>query len=124
MKMRNVHEFDGKIPMKLDFFYTKDQVQKILNDADFLSRMQTDARIMANNILLESNEKNIDSLNHHTDARQLFISLLSKISKIQDQQDKLLYYTLLEEQLCDMKNLGQCPQGRTIRLWQLFQTLE
>ena len=31
---------------------------------------------------------------------------------------------LLEEQLADMYQLGQCAQGRVTRLWQLRQTLE
>lgn len=122
--MRNVHEFDGKIPMKLDFLYEENQIQQIVNDAEFLTRMQNDARIMINKVLLENTEKNLDFLNNHIDARQLFVALLSKISKISNEEDKQFYSSLLEEQLCDMKNLGPCPQGRTIRLWQLYQTLE
>lgn len=123
MKMRNVHEFDGKTPMKLNDFYTEDQVHKILNDADFLLKMQWNARLMTNMILEDELEKNMDCLNQGVNARQLFIALLFKISQIQDKHDKQMYCSLLEEQLCDMKNLGSCPQGRTIRLWQLFTTL-
>ena len=122
--MRNVHEFDGKIHMKLENFYTEEQIQKIRNDAEFLSNMKKDARIMATKIMTESAEKNIDPINHHIDARQLFITLLDKIAQRTDEADKVFYATLLEEQLCDMKNLGPCPQGRTIRLWQLIQSIE
>lgn len=122
--MRNVHEFDGKIPMKIHTSYTNDQVEKICNDADFLWRMHPDARLMTNKILTEPSEKNMDPLNHHMDARQLLVALLVKILQLQDPQDKSFYSSLLEEQLLDMKNLGPCPQGRTIRLWQLFQTLQ
>lgn len=124
MKMRNVHEFDGKIPMKLDFKYTEKEMTKIINDAEFLKKMRHDARCMINQIITENNEKNVDHRNHNMNARQMLIVLLDKISRIKDNDDKKLFHQLLEEQLSDMKNLGQCPQGRTIRLWQLLQSLE
>ena len=124
MKMRNVHEFDGKIPMKMDSKYTDDKVKKIINDAEFLKKMRHDAQGMAHQIMTENSERNIDHLNHHMDARQMFVALLDKIASLKDPGDKELFYLLLEEQLCDMKNLGPCPQGRTIRLWQLLQSLE
>lgn len=123
MKMRNVHEFDGKIPMKMDFIYTEKETRKIINDAGFLKKMRHDACFMATKIINENNEKNVDHLNNNMDARQLFVALLDKISQIQDPNDKAIFHKLLEEQLCDMKNLGQCPQGRTTRLWQLLQSL-
>jgi hypothetical protein len=110
--------------MKIHTSYTNDQVEKICNDADFLWRMHPDARLMTNKILTEPSEKNLDPLNHHMDARQLLVALLVKILQISDPQDKIFYSSLLEEQLLDMNNLGPCPQGRTIRLWQLFQTLQ
>lgn len=123
MKMRNVHEFDGKIPMKINSKYGDHDMKKIMNDAEFLKKMRHDAQWMAHQIMTGNSEKNIDTLNHHMDARQMLIALLDKITQIKDQEDKELFHLLLEEQLSDMKNLGQCPQGRTIRLWQLLQSL-
>lgn len=123
MKMRNVHEFDGKIPMKINLTYGDHEMKKIMNDAGFLKKMRHDAQWMAHQIMTEKSEKNIDPLNHHMDARQMLVALLDKIAQIKDQEDKELFCLLLEEQLSDMKNLGQCPQGRTIRLWQLLQSL-
>lgn len=122
MKMRNVHEFDGKIPMKMDSTYGNEEMKKIINDAKFLKKMRHDAQWMAQQIITEKNQKNIDPINHHMDARQMLVALLDKISNLKDQEDKDLFHLLLEEQLSDMKNLGQCPQGRTIRLWQLLQS--
>jgi len=110
--------------MKLNYLYTEKEMKKITNEAEFLKNMRHDARFMANQILMENNEKNIDNLNRKMDARQMFIALLEKISHLKDEQDKSLFHQLLEEQLSDMKNLGPCPQGRTIRLWQLLQSLE
>lgn len=124
MKMRNVHEFDGKIPMKLDIEYGDAQMKKIINDAGFLKKMRHDARFMANKIITENNEKNVDRHNRQMDARQIFVALLDKIENIQDTEDQSMFHQLLEEQLVDMRNLGNCPQGRTIRLWQLLQSLE
>jgi hypothetical protein len=121
--MRNVHEFDGKIPMKMDAKYGDDEMEKIIYDAGFLKKMRHDAQWMAQQIMTGNSEKNIDTLNHDMDARQMFVALLDKIANIKDPEDKELFYLLLEEQLCDMKNLGPCPQGRTIRLWQLLHSL-
>jgi len=124
MEMRNVHEFDGKVPMKLNMLYGEDQMKQIINDAGFLNKMKYDARFMANQIITENDKKNIDPLNNNMDARQLFVRLLEKISMIQDQDDKETFHMLLEEQLSDMKNLGSCPQGRSIRLWQLLHCID
>lgn len=122
--MRNVHEFDGKIPMKLKTLYGENQMKQIINDAGFLKKMRHDARFMANQIIHEDDKKNIDPLNNNIDARQLFARLLEKISMIKNQDDKETFQMLLEEQLSDMKNLGSCPQGRSIRLWQLLHCID
>lgn len=122
MEMRDVHEYDGKIHIKLDLIYTDQEMKKIVDDAGFLGKMRVDARIMADKIMRETAEKNIDRLNNNVDARQLFVALIDKISRLPE-EDRSFSTTLLEEQLCDMKHLGECPQGRTIRLWQLFQAL-
>ena len=123
--MRNVHVYDGKLPIHDKMLYTEDQMKKIVNDAEnFLSRMRVDARLMTENILSEGVEKNTDTLNNNADAKKLLVAVLERISSLTDKQDQTCFYDLLEEQLCDMKNLGQCPQGRTVRLWQLFQSLE
>lgn len=121
--MRNVHEYDGKIHIKLGSSYTRDEMKKVMNDAGFLQKMRGDARSMLSNIMVETSEKNVDHLNNSVDARQLLVALVYKISTLPE-EDRVLFANLLEEQLCDMKNLGPCPQGRTIRLWQLFQSLE
>lgn len=122
--MRNVHEFDGKVPMRLETEYKEEEMKNIINDAGFLKTMRPDAQWMANQILVRDCAKNRDVLNRHMDARQMFVALLEKIANLPDKEDKELFQRLLEEQLLDMKNLGQCPQGRTIRLWQLLQSLQ
>lgn len=123
--MRNVHEFDGKLPIQNKTFYTEEEMKKIVDDAGiFLQRMRVDARLMTSNILNEGKEKNMDPLNNNVDAKNMFMTVLRRISLIQDKQDQKCFYDMLEEQLCDMKNLGPCPQGRTVRLWQLLQCLQ
>jgi septum formation topological specificity factor MinE len=47
--------------------------------------------------------------------------LLAVLSKHMDTDPNLL--SLLEEQLQDMVQLGQCAQGRTTRLWQIYNLL-
>lgn len=119
--MRDVHEFDGKVPMKLDVFYEEEEVRKIFNSAGFLWKLiQPDALRMLDQLMYEPFEKNMD-LVHQTDARQVLVALLEKILALKG-DDQRFFSSLLEEQLCDMKRLGPCPQGRTVRLWQLFQS--
>jgi hypothetical protein len=120
--MRNVHEYDGKVPIRTDRTYTDDEVSEMGNDAGFWGNMKPCARSMAQQILTEPFAKNVDVQNGHADARQLLAALLHRIRQLQD-QDRDLFLPLLEEQLTDMKTLGPCPQGRTIRLWQLLQSL-
>ena len=123
--MRNVHEFDGKVPMHDKISYTQEEMKKIVDDAEiFLQGMRVDARLMTEKILYEGKEKNMDPLNNNVDAKNMFMTVLRRISLIQDKQDQKCFYDMLEEQLCDMKNLGPCPQGRTVRLWQLLQCLQ
>lgn len=123
--MRNVHEYDGKLPIYNKTSYTDDEMKKIVDDAqNYLRKMRIDARIMVDNILSEGKEKNTDTLNNNADARKLLIAVLQRISCLPDKEDQTCFYNMLEEQLCDMRNLGPCPQGRTVRLWQLFQSLD
>lgn len=123
--MRNVHEFDGKLPIQERTFYTQEEMKKIVDDAGiFLQGMRVDARLMTDKIIHEGKETNMDTVNNNADAKNMFLRVLQRISTIQDKQDQKCFYNMLEEQLCDMKNLGPCPQGRTVRLWQLLQCLE
>lgn len=120
--MRNVHEFDGKVPMRMEKTYTEEEIKRIVNDAEFLNQMSMSARHMSQELLRMNNRKNYDPLNQHIDAQQLYVALLQKICQLPF-EDKTFFQYLLQEQLEDMKNLGSCPQGRTIRLWQLLQSL-
>lgn len=115
--MRDVHEFDGKVPIKTGKVA---EGSKFDNAEELLS---VEARHMARRILDGGREENLDTRNHDADARALLLELLALIRAIRDDKDRREYQALLEEQLCDMKNLGPCPQGRTVRLWQLIQPL-
>lgn len=118
--MRDVHEFDGKVPIKL----AKPAMgSKNDNAEELFSGMREEARHMARRILQGGQEENLDTRNRDADARRVLTELLASIAAIPDGQDRKAYLALLEEQLCDMKNLGPCPQGRTVRLWQLLQPL-
>lgn len=120
--MRNVHEFDGNVPMRMEKSYTEEEIKNIVNDAKFLKKMSMTARRMSQELLLPNNSRNYDPLNQQMDARQLYVALLHKMSQL-SLEDKTFFQYLLEEQLEDIKNLGSCPQGRTIRIWQLLQSL-
>lgn len=112
--MRNVHEFDRKINMNLPQKEIKEEIFE-----SFLKRKLSNIAMMMATQIIQPNEKNDDHINQ-ADARFLLFELLSKIQS-QPEKDQEDMYKLLEEQLEDMLRLGPCPQGRTIRLWQLLQ---
>lgn len=116
--MKNVHEFDRKIRIQTEEAPIEENVFE-----EFLEKvsLHPSALFMARDIIGNS-EKNRDDINR-ADARQLLYTLLVKINGLKDEEDKKMFYLLLEEQLKDMKQLGPCAQGRTIRLWQLIRSL-
>lgn len=117
-KMKNVHEFDGKIRIKT----TCNEIEKHVFE-DFLKRpLNPRAKEMALDIIQDSSTKNRDDINQ-ADAKMVFYELLEKIQS-QKPEDKESMYLLLEEQLADSQTLGPCAQGRTIRLWQLLKCFE
>ena len=64
------------------------------------------------------NIANRDSTNQKT-ADDILVLLAKHI--LEKDKDML---PLVEEQLQDMVELGQCAQGRTTRLWQLYKAIE
>lgn len=73
------------------------------------------AEIILANIGMEAN---VDTTNNKT-ADDLLV-LLSKHVLTKDES----FLPMIEEQLIDMLNLGQCAQGRTTRLWQLYVAIQ
>ncbi len=115
-KFRDVHHYDGKLPIILEKIFTKDEkldlikllVPKLTNPL---------AQTMIYKIgktIIDDGTDNFDDQNN-IDASDILANILSK------NYDEIL--ELLEEQLIDMYNLGQCPQGRTTRLWQILKFL-
>jgi len=64
------------------------------------------------------NEHNVDTTNQKR-AEDLLADLAKNIIETNNTD----LQALLEEQLQDMYQLGQCAQGRVTRLWQLIQTI-
>jgi hypothetical protein len=120
-ELRDVHEFDGKIDMN-DFPRVKVDDEDALVSYMREIPMNPMATSMAMDILRPGNDaRNTDGINK-AHARALLLSVLSLIHRLPP-SDRGEWHGLLEEQLRDMSRLGPCPQGRTIRLWQLLQCL-
>ena len=113
----DVHQFDGKIDIPVLTTFTKDQkIDQIktllpkLTKTSALKIIQT----ITNTIIQDSNE-NFDDINN-VDASDILANILAK------SYDSLL--DIIEEQLEDIWELGQCPQGRTIRFIQMYRSME
>ena len=121
----DVHEFDGSLSINLPNFFSKEEklvkmknLIKSIQDSNALSML----KIIVFDLINESDEKdkirnkNYDEYNK-IDATDILANILSKdIGKE--------IYKLLEEQLSDMYLLGQCSQGRTTRLIQIWNILD
>jgi len=125
MERRNVHEFDGRLCQEaMEEMNQRIQAATPSSDKVDLKDQLHDlrARSMFRELQVREDPKNWDPTNqiHATDLLRL---LLYKIETLQVEEDKKEWIQMLEEQLLDMVHLGPCPQGRTIRLWQLYQSL-
>ena len=130
----NVHEYDGSLNINLPKIFTKEEkLQKIR--ALIVKLKEPDAVSMLKVItidLINDTTNNYDQYSK-VDATDLLANILDKSnelikegeeSKKENIDNYLLIVSLIDEQLTDMYRLGQCAQGRTTRLIQIWNTLE
>ena len=81
--------------------------------------MKNPASIQGTNLILANigHPANQDTTNHKS-AEDILVLLAKHV--LEKDRD---FLPLIEEQMQDMLQLGQCAQGRTTRLWQLYQAL-
>lgn len=116
--MRNVHEFDGRVRIEGVERLEASEEATMLEAFRARPDMPDHVRGMLRDILLDPEHKNHDAVNGYN-ARDLLAALLGRIARL-PAEDRETWHLLLEEQIGDMARLGPCPQGRTIRLWQLY----
>src|SRR3989344_1720148 len=113
---RNVHIFDGSFRNEdLKTKYTISKKQQLFSE--ILNKMtDKDAKNGVSLII-----KNIQTGENYDNTNNKFADdILAEIcTYIMDKGDKDIM-KLVEEQMKDMYLLGRCPQGRTIRLWQIY----
>lgn len=122
MSKLDTHSYDGKIYIpdrKFNLNFTKEQKQKII--MDFLPKLSVDTARQAVNII--SND--IDTKNNYSNSDNLYADVIL-VNILSDKFFNENISTLikpLEEQLSDIVTSGQCAQGRTNRLMQIYLTL-
>jgi hypothetical protein len=110
-EFKNVHEFDtrlAEIPTLEDGDLSTEIIDRVYNTLE-----HENSKVMFRKILSDENDNN-DSINQCNAS----LILRNIINKIHDKNEMI---NLLDEQLNDCYNLGQCPQGRTIRLVQILK---
>lgn len=111
--MGSLHRYDGTLPTHR----AVPEAQK--KAAMFLQRVRSTISQRAffhlQQIITGSESSNYDSVNHLS-----AISLLAEIADCLETQQDSDIVRVLESQLEDMST-GSCPQGRTIRLYQIVQ---
>jgi len=111
VQLQNVHQFDRQLQDRFrpQRVYTSEERQAALRR--FVQELRTPvARAMATRIL-QGGAGNVDHANH-IDAGELLVDILHRPYQA--------VLGLLEEQLVDCHRLGQCAQGRTTRLLQIW----
>lgn len=122
----DVHVFDGK--------WTHDiQARFILSQKDVLFRWLR-ARLSRINIPLTAiqgvelvinntgSSRNYDPINK-VSADDILAEICWILVDREGREDITDYLLLLSEQMSDMYRLGQCPQGRSLRLIQIYKSL-
>lgn len=118
-KFIDVHSFDGKLKIILERKFTKEEKVKLINNSINVFRTKNKKSflmlVMIRDDLLNDNKKNYDETND-TDASDILANILTG-KNIEE------LYDLIEEQLVDIYDLGQCAQGRVGRLYQIYNIL-
>ena len=110
MDKLNTHSYDGKIK------YEEPRVEydkEIFNQ--FLSRLKDGNAIRMANCILSKNG-NLDRSNN-IDAMNILMWIISR--ELNDD-----VFAVLEEQLSDAMTKGPCPEGRTTRLFQVYNIIK
>lgn len=115
----DVHTFDytyanlNHDPVNMTLEEKKIWIERLMEHLDPIA--QQGARLILVNIGMEANR---DTTNQKT-AEDLLV-LLAQHVLLKDKD----FLPLVNEQLIDMLQLGQCAQGRTTRLWQLYSCIK
>lgn len=115
----DVHRFDYSYkdqplePSTLTLNEKRDWIDRLME------RMTNQAAIHGTRLIIANigQTGNMDHTNQK--AAEDILVLLAKHVLEKDHE----FLPMIEEQLQDMVQLGQCPQGRTTRLWQLYKAL-
>jgi hypothetical protein len=120
----DVHTFDRKLDgeIKIIILDDKEKVMKYLLDFKEKIKNNPSAVEIFSDMITKSTD--IDSVNG-INIFNLLVATLYLIDVIKNNtvEDKNRLIKLIEEQLEDVKKLGACPQGRSIRLFQIYKGL-
>jgi len=115
----DVHRFDYSYVDKTHEIVTETAEQRHDVIQTLMERMTNPIAKQGAHMILANigHDANKDSTNQKT-ADDLLVLLAKHVEK------DTTFLPMIEEQLQDMVQLGQCAQGRTTRLWQLYQALQ
>jgi len=114
----DVHTFDYSYKeYDLTIDMTRDEKEDWIRQ--LIPKMKRPIAIQGVHMILANigNQANMDQTNQKT-AEDILVKLTQHVIQCDES-----FTELIEEQLEDMVQLGQCAQGRTTRLWQLYCSL-
>ena len=115
----DVHTFDTKWKVDIKTRFPIEVKTKLF---DWLNNRIPDGKPGLNLIVVDTQKAgNFDHV-HNCWADDILSEIIYKILKFDDQRQNDII-NLLAEQLNDMFNTGQCPIGRTCRLYQLYLSI-
>ena len=117
--MQDVHVYDGKLIGKFTPIHIFDNDNKTSLFARLISILDDPVSKNMVQLILDgiNNTSNYDSTNM-IDASDVLVDILM----FDDGVDGVL--KTLEQQLIDMYQLGSCPQGRVVRLLQIWKAIQ
>jgi hypothetical protein len=122
--MKNVHEFDGKWKCEIKPKYTREFKKKTFS---YMLAFFNNHSLPGHSGLTLikkgiGKSENYDPISKAA-ADDILIEICMKLLDIRDVKDRLDICRVIGEQMEDMYTTGQCPQGRTTRLYQIFSSL-
>lgn len=119
----DVHLFDGNWVHNITTRFTREE-KCILFDWILFQINELSVKSMGLELVIQKTQQydNFDQKNN-VYADDVLVEICSKLIKLKN-EDRVDILKLLIEQMNDMYILGQCPQGRTTRLFQLYNSME
>ena len=122
----DVHTFDGSLSHNIKNRFTLEEKCVMFNwlivQINTISSLDCDSITGLKLVIENTQHSNFDSKNN-VYADDILVEICAKLIDVKE-NERISILKNIAEQMSDMYRLGQCPQGRTTRLIQIYNAME